>query len=203
MKVIAVRSRKVPHALLCALGVTIYAVAFTLVSINVAVHFLRKASGGKVPLWISLVFAFVILLVAGLAFASKETIREPHSNMNAGSSVEKARKKSAARPDPLTLTLAWRERQSHDTTVLRFLLPPGRRLETRPGQFLTFEWFIDGKIVHRSYSICSSATQSAYIEIMPKRMPNDCVSQFLNDIAAPGLMVKAHGPYGELYCDKA
>lgn len=197
MKVIAVRSRKVPRAWFCALGITIYAVAFTLVSINVAVHLLRNAFGRKVPLWISLVSVFAMLLFAGLAFASKEKIREPHSSMNAGFSVEKAQ------PDPLTLTLAWRERQSHDTTVLRFLLPPGRRLEARPGQFLTFEWFIDGKIVQRSYSICSSVTQSAYIEIMPKRMPNDCVSQFLNDKAAPGLIVKAHGPYGDFYFDKA
>ena len=75
VKVIAVRSRRASHALLCALGITIYAVAFTLVSINVAVHFLRNASVGKVPLWISLVFVFAVLLVAGLAFASKQKIR--------------------------------------------------------------------------------------------------------------------------------
>jgi len=136
-KVIAVRSRKASHALLCALGITIYAMAFTLVTINVAVHFLRTASVGKVPLWISLIFVFAVLLLAGLAFASKRKSREPHSNPNAGSSVEPARKNSAARTDPLTLTLARREQQNHDTTVLRFLLSPGRRLEGRPGQFLT------------------------------------------------------------------
>jgi ferredoxin-NADP reductase len=201
-KVIAVRSRKAPHALLCALGITIYAMAFTLVTINVAVHFLRTASVGKVPLWISLIFVFAVLLLAGLAFASKRKSREPHSNPNAGSCVEPARKNSAARTDPLTLTLARRERQNHYTTVLRFLLSPGRRLEGRPGQFLTFEWFIDSKVVHRSYSICSSPTQSAYIEIMPKRVPNRCVSQFLNDRAPPGLMVKARGPYGQFYFDQ-
>jgi ferredoxin-NADP reductase len=85
---------------------------------------------------------------------------------------------------------------------LRFLLPPGRRLEARPGQFLAFEYFIDGKLVHRSYSICSSPTQSAYVEIMPKRMQNGCVSQFLNDRASPGLIVKARGPYGQFYFDR-
>jgi Oxidoreductase FAD-binding domain len=179
-----------PIALLCALGITIYAVAFTLVAINVAVHFLRNASGGG-PLWISLIVVFAVLLLAGLAFASKQKSREPHSNPNAASSVEPARKNSAAGTDPPTVTLARRERQNHDTTVLRFLLPPGRRLKRVLEQFLTFEWFIDSKVVHRSYSICSSPTQSAYIEIMPKRVPNGCVSQFLNDRVAPGLMVKA------------
>jgi len=71
VKVIAVRSRKASHALLCALGITIYAVAFTLVSINAAVHFLRNASVGKVPLWISFIFVFSVLLVAGLALAAE------------------------------------------------------------------------------------------------------------------------------------
>jgi len=202
VKVIAARSRKASHALLCALGITIYAVAFTLVSINAAVHFLRNASVGKVPLWISFIFVFSVLLVAGLALAGKRRSREPDSNMKAISSLEQARNNPAAQPDPLTLTLARKERQSYDTTVLRFLLPRGRRLEAHPGQFLTFEWFIHGKVVHRSYSICSSPIQSAYLEIMPKRMQNGCVSQFLNDRAAPGLMVKAHGPYGQFYFDQ-
>ena len=202
VKVIAVRSRKASHALLCALGITIYAVAFTLVTINVAVHFLRNASVGKVPLWISLIFVFAVVLVAGLAFASRQRSCEPHSNVNTASSAEQARKNSAVELNPLTLTLARRERQTHDATVLRLLVPPGRRLEARPGQFLTFEWFIEGEVVHRSYSICSSPTQSAYIEIMPKRIPNGRVSQFLNDRAAPGLMVIAHGPYGQFYFDQ-
>jgi ferredoxin-NADP reductase len=202
VKVIAVRSRKASHALLCALGITIYAIAFTLVTMNVVVHFLRSASAGKAPLWISLVVVFAVLLVAGFTFASKPKSPGPHFNPKAQSSVDPARKSSTAGADSLTLTLARREQQNHDTTVLRFLLSPGRRLDARPGQFLTFEWFIDGKVVHRPYSICSSPAQSAYIEIMPKRMQNGCVSQFLNDRATPGLMVKARGPYGQFYFDE-
>lgn len=202
VKVIAVRSGKASHALLCALGIAIYAVAFTLVTINVAVHFLRVASAGKTPLWISSLFVFVVLLFAALAYASKRKVREPDSNPNDVSSPEQRTKHPARQPDSLTLTLVRKERQSHDSNVLRFLLPSGQRLEARPGQFLTFDWFIDGKVVNRSYSICSSPTQSAYIEIMPKRMSNGCVSQFLNDRASPGLMVKARGPYGQFYFDQ-
>jgi ferredoxin-NADP reductase len=201
VKVIAVRGRKASHALLCALGIAIYTISFTLITINVAVHFLGAASVGKVPLSISLVFVFAVLLVAGLAFASRQATRGSHSNTNAAS-VEQPRKTSVLSTEGLTLTLARRERQSHDTTVLRFLLPAGQRLESRPGQFLTFEWFINDKVVHRSYSICSSPTQSGYVDIMPKRMPNGVVSQFLNDRADPGLMVKARGPYGQFYFDE-
>jgi ferredoxin-NADP reductase len=202
VKVTAVRSGKASYALLCALGVTIYVIAFTMVTVNIAVHFLRNAAVGGIPLWISLTFVFSVLLAAGLALASKPGSHGPQSNMKTVSSGEQARGSSAAETDPLTLTLARKEQQSHDMTVLRFLLPPERRLEARPGQFLTFEWFIDGKVVHRSYSICSSPTQSAYIEITAKRMPNGCVSKFLNDTAAPGLMVRARGPYGQFYFDQ-
>jgi ferredoxin-NADP reductase len=202
VKVIAVRSGKAPYALLCALGIAIYSLAFTLVTINVAVHFLRVASVGKTPLWISLFVVFAVLLIAILAYASKRNIREPGSNVNHASSPEEGIKKTVRQGDPLTLTLARKERQSHDSNVLRFLLPPGRRLEARPGQFLAFECLIDGKLMRRSYSICSSPTQSAYVEIMPKRMQNGCVSQFLNDRAAAGLMVKVRGPYGQFYFDQ-
>jgi ferredoxin-NADP reductase len=202
VKVIAVRSRKAPYALLCALGIAIYSVAFTLVTINVAVHFLRVASVGKTPLWISLFVVFVVLLIAVLAYASKRNIRESDSNVNDASSPEEKRKTTVRKGDSLTLTLARKERQTHDSNVLRFLLPPGRRLEARPGQFLTFECVIDGRVVNRSYSICSSPTQSAYVEIMPKRMQNGCVSQFLNDRATAGLIVNARGPYGRFYFDQ-
>ena len=202
VKVTAVRSGKASYALLCALGVTIYAIAFTLVTVNIAVHFLRNAAVGRIPLWISLMFVSSVLLAAGLALASKPGSHGPQSNMKTVSSGEQARGSSAAETDPLTLTLARKEQQSHDMTVLRFLLPPERRLEARPGQFLTFEWFIDGNVVHRSYSISSSPTRSAYIEITAKRMPNGCVSKFLNDRAAPGLVVRARGPYGQFYFDQ-
>ena len=101
VKVIAVRSGKASHALLCALGITIYAIAFTLVTINVAVHFLRNGSAGTAPLWVSLLFVFAVFLVAGLALASKQGSHGPLSNLKTVSSVEQARGNSAAEHDPL------------------------------------------------------------------------------------------------------
>jgi ferredoxin-NADP reductase len=61
---------------------------------------------------------------------------------------------------------------------------------------------IDGKEVFRSYSICSSPTQTGYVEISPKRVPNGYVTVFLNDRALPGLTVNAQGPYGQFCFDE-
>lgn len=201
-KAIPVRGQKVWHVLLCALGITIYAIACTLVAFNIAVHFLRAVSIDKAPFWISATLLCAVLLCAGFAFANKAKPSERHSQPRASSSAKPARTSNAVPGESLTLTLALVKPQNHDAKVLRFLLPRGKRLEARPGQFLTFEWFIEGKHVYRSYSICSSPTQTGYIEIMPKRTHTGYVSQFLNDHASPGLMVKARGPYGQFYFDE-
>jgi len=100
------------------------------------------------------------------------------------------------------LQLARIDVQTHDTKTLRFLVAETDRLSARPGQFLTFQWQIDGKAVPRSYSISSSPTQSGYVEITPKRAPDGYVSAFLNDRAAQGLEVEARGPFGQFYFDE-
>jgi ferredoxin-NADP reductase len=105
--------------------------------------------------------------------------------------------------ETLNLTLARIDPQTADAKTLRFVLPPAWHLRARPGQFLTFEWLIDGKTVVRSYSICSSPVQTGYIEITPKRVDNGCTSTFLNDRAKVGLTVKARGPYGQFYFDQS
>jgi len=109
-----------------------------------------------------------------------------------------------ARPwqSSIRLQLARIDPQTHDTKTLRFLLPEAHRLFARPGQFLVFQWKIDGEVVPRSYSICSSPAQSAYVEITSKRVPNGLVSAFLNDRAAVGLVVEAKGPFGQFYFDE-
>jgi glycine betaine catabolism B len=81
-------------------------------------------------------------------------------------------------------------------------VPEGRTFNSRPGQFLTFSFLFDGKKVVRSYSICSSAARSGYIEITPKRIQQGCVSVFLNDRAAVGMTVEAAGPFGHFCLDE-
>jgi ferredoxin-NADP reductase len=102
----------------------------------------------------------------------------------------------------MILLLAQIEPQTHDAKTLRFQVPKGRPFRARPGQFLTFQWMIDGQRVTRSYTICSSPQHEDYVEITPKRTENGRVSVFLNEIAKPGLVVEASGPYGRFCFDE-
>jgi ferredoxin-NADP reductase len=102
----------------------------------------------------------------------------------------------------MRLLLSQTEQQTHDTKTLRFQVLDERRFGAKPGQFLTFQWTVDGQRVPRSYTVSSSPVHENYVEITPKRMENGCVSVFLNDRAKPGLTVEASGPYGRFYFDE-
>jgi ferredoxin-NADP reductase/mono/diheme cytochrome c family protein len=114
-----------------------------------------------------------------------------------------------ARPSParsfaksVILELVRTERQTHDCTSLRFRIPEGRRIDFRPGQFLTFDWLLSGQKVSRSFSISSAPTQRGFVEITVKKNPKGLVSRFLNERAAPGLTVEARGPFGRFHLDE-
>jgi ferredoxin-NADP reductase len=98
---------------------------------------------------------------------------------------------------PFILQLVQVTKQTPDSTTLRFVVNGDRKLDARPGQFLTFSFLFDGKKETRCYSICSSPARSGYVEITPKRVNNGCVSVFLNDRAAIGMTVEATGPFGQ------
>jgi ferredoxin-NADP reductase/mono/diheme cytochrome c family protein len=104
---------------------------------------------------------------------------------------------------PWVLRLASITQQASDAKTLRFIVPDGRKLNARPGQFLTFSFLFDGKQVVRSYSICSSAARSGYVEITTKRVRQGCVSIFLNDRASLGMTVEADGPFGHFCFDES
>jgi ferredoxin-NADP reductase len=74
-------------------------------------------------------------------------------------------------------------------------------LNAKPGQFLTFDWLVDGKRLPRAYSLSSSPLRTAYIEITVKEQ--GVVSSFLNRDAHEGLTVEAHGPFGQFYFDES
>ena len=52
----------------------------------------------------------------------------------------------------LLLLLAEIRPETRDTVTLRFQLPGGRQLGAKAGQFLTFDWMVNGKKLPRSYS---------------------------------------------------
>src|SRR6201981_3262609 len=152
-KVLVARYQKAARSLLMVLGIGIFGMAFTLVAMNVVIHFLRVASPHKVPAWTS---AMVIMgVLVSVVFAYRAGSKSAKGAMSAATLPHNitAAGKDVAKTDEVVLNLTRIETQTQDDKTLRFLLPLGRQLSTRPGQFLTFEWIIDGKPMTRSYSI--------------------------------------------------
>ena len=181
VKVLIARYYRHYSAALLPLGVTIFVLSFALVSMNLAPYVLGRAGGDGAPA--SLSGGFLVTVSIGVGFL---LLRRPRQRRQALSTEAKR----------IRLRLARIDVQSHDAKTLRFLVD-GAPLSARPGQFLTFQWPIDGLLLPRSYSICSSPAQTAYVEITPKRVPNGRVSSFLNERAALGLAVEASGPFGQ------
>lgn len=202
LKVILVRYQKSAWNVLLTLGVTIFAIAFTLVSMNVAVHYLRGVVPHKTPFAISLRVVISTIFAAAAAFFWKARQSKAKTPAEPLAPLSPPSREPRPTDEVLNLTLERIETQTHDTKMLRFVLPANQQIAPRPGQFLTFDWMIDGKTVKRSYTICSSPTQRSFVEITPKRVENGHVSKFLNDSAAVGLTVKARGPYGKFYFDE-
>ncbi len=205
MKILVARHQKGPHGVLHALGIAIFAISFTLVALNIVWHVLRSATERPVsPVTSAIVLIFIFALFGVLLLrrpgnaALHQTAVHPIEDEHADGPAQAI---ADHEPKGFPLILSRIQRQTHDSKTLRFIVPQNMRWSARAGQFLTFEWMIDGKRIARSYSICSSPTQTGYVEITPKRMPNGCVSIFLNDRAHPGLVVTARGPYGQFCFD--
>jgi ferredoxin-NADP reductase len=87
--------------------------------------------------------------------------------------------------------------ETHD--VKTFVLEARRPqlFRYRPGQFLTFDFEIDGERINRCYTISSTPTRPHLISITTKRVPRGPVSNWLHDRLKPGMELRATGPMGE------
>ncbi|MBR0959755.1 FAD-binding oxidoreductase [Bradyrhizobium japonicum] len=65
-----------------------------------------------------------------------------------------------------------------------------------PGQFLTYAIEIDGQTVRRSYTIASSAAQTAYVETTIKRQEGGLLSDYMHGQLKEGDLVEVTGPSG-------
>jgi ferredoxin-NADP reductase/uncharacterized membrane protein YozB (DUF420 family) len=205
LKILAARRYKQSHSSLKALGITIFVISFLLVAIPVFSELLRSAGPGRFGLWLATRVVIAVCLVqCALVFRKRRELR---------TSVESSRNPEIPAPaipaidhkngnSPTTLLLVEAEQRTHDTRTLRFQIPSEKRFCARPGQFLTFQWMVDGQRVPRSYTISSSPVHENYVEITAKRTENGYVSVFLNEQAKPGLVVEASGPYGQFYFDE-
>lgn len=83
--------------------------------------------------------------------------------------------------------------------TFRLVAPGGDRLpfDFLPGQFLQVEVVsADGVRAKRSYTIASSPTQRAYVELTVKREAQGAVSRHLHDDVKQGDLVRIAGPFG-------
>jgi ferredoxin-NADP reductase len=151
------------------------------------------------------VIAFISLVCSGmLTLIIRRPARVPPTNAKSNTERKEVVQTTNSLPGgALILRLARVTQQTHDAKTLRFIVPDGRKLNARPGQFLTFSFLFDGKKAGRSYSICSSPARSGYVEITPKRVSQGCVSVFLNDRAPVGMTVEANGAFGQFYFDES
>src|SRR6202051_3787155 len=174
LKILIARRYKQSHSSLKALGIAIFIISFALVSIPTLSEILRSANPGSLGLRFATGLVVAVCLVqCALVFKKRKLSRasmesripEIPAQVNSLTNRENAK-------DPMNLLLAQTERQTHDTKTLRFEVPKERRFRAKPGQFLTFQWTIDGQRVTRSYTISSSPIHEDYVEITPKRIEN-------------------------------
>jgi ferredoxin-NADP reductase len=205
LKILIVRRYKHRYSLLMPLGLSIFIISALLVAIPAFSEFLRSSHPEILGFKTTAVIAVALGLFLGslvLRATVRRANRPPITPRSAGSAENPASALLSKEKEPMTLQLATIVQETHDTKTLRFLVPRERRLQVKPGQFLTFQWVIEGRRVMRSYTVSSSPTRVAFVEITSKRIENGCVSTFLHEQAKRGLTVEASGPYGQFCFDE-
>jgi len=90
--------------------------------------------------------------------------------------------------------------EARDVKTLSFTGLERRWFHYEPGQFLTIEPVIDGKKLSRPYTISSTPTRPALLEITVKRVLGGLVSNWLHDHMRVGQELDARGPFGKFSC---
>lgn len=89
-------------------------------------------------------------------------------------------------------------RETKDVKTFRLKSPDGGPIPFTflPGQFLTYTAEIDGKLVRRSYTIASSAAQTAYVETTIKREEPGIFSDYMHDKVKQGDLIEVAASFG-------
>jgi glycine betaine catabolism B len=90
--------------------------------------------------------------------------------------------------------------ETHDVKTFTFVADPPRIFSYKPGQFITLDVPIDGKIVRRSYTISSSPSRPFTLTITVKRAHSSTVSKWLHENVSPGFEMDIAGPNGKFSC---
>lgn len=84
-----------------------------------------------------------------------------------------------------------------DVRTFTFVSHTPSRFHYWPGQFMVFDFPVNGEVVNRCYTISSSPTRPDRVSITVKRKPGGVVSPWLHDNLRPGMTIKAVGPLGD------
>ncbi|HLQ86577.1 MAG TPA: hybrid-cluster NAD(P)-dependent oxidoreductase [Salinisphaeraceae bacterium] len=87
--------------------------------------------------------------------------------------------------------------ETHDVKTFLFRGQQPQDFRYLPGQFLTFDFEIDGENINRCFTISSTPTRPHLLSITCKRTPGGPVSNWLHDHFKPGMELRAVGPLGE------
>jgi ferredoxin-NADP reductase len=86
--------------------------------------------------------------------------------------------------------------ETPDVKTFTFSSKTPGRFFFQPGQFLTFDFEVDGVRINRCYTIASTPTRPHLASITVKRTPGGVVSPWLHEAMRPGAEVNAVGPLG-------
>lgn len=103
---------------------------------------------------------------------------------------------ASAGPAPRTLRIERVVRETADAVTLWLRDPSGAPIPFVAGQFFTVLVPLDGQLVRRAYSVCSSPLSPDTVAITCKRTPGGRVSSFLNEQAQAGMTLQVLGPSG-------
>lgn len=90
--------------------------------------------------------------------------------------------------------------ETHDVKSFYFRTREARLFRFQPGQFVTFEFPINGEIINRCYTMSSAPTRPDTFSITVKRKTGGIVSNWLHETMQSGVEVKALGPAGDFSC---
>jgi ferredoxin-NADP reductase len=90
--------------------------------------------------------------------------------------------------------------ETHDVKSFFFRSKKSAQFKFLPGQFITLELPIDGKIIHRSYTVSSSPARPDTISITVKRQPSGVVSNWLHDHLKIGDQLEVLPIAGDFSC---
>lgn len=94
-------------------------------------------------------------------------------------------------------------KETADAVTIVFEQPSSGKISYKSGQFLTLINEIDGKEERRAYSLCSSTYVDEDLAVTVKRVEGGKVSNYLNDNAKTGEVIKVMEPMGNFATEPA